>query len=194
MATRILVTGATGTVGQPLVEQLAAQEGVVVRAASRSTGKAVKDRNIEYVPFDYDDAACLQQALADVQKVCLVTPFVPELFDYESALIAQLRHAGVGQVVKLSVVGAGLDNGITLGRVHGQLEQLVRDTGLDHTFLRPMPFMQNYANFMSETIQEDNAFFLPMGQGPVGVVDARDVAAVAVKALTSRATKVRPTR
>lgn len=184
MATRILVTGATGTIGQPLVEQLAGMEGVVVRAASRSTGKAMKDRNIEYVPFDYGDAASIRQALQEVQKVCLVTPFVPELFDFESAVIAQLRQSQVQQVVKLSVVGADQHDGITLGKLHGQLEQLVRDTGKPYTFLRPMPFMQNYANFMSETIQEENAFFLPMGPGKVGVVDARDVAAVAVRALT----------
>jgi uncharacterized protein YbjT (DUF2867 family) len=185
MATRILVTGATGTTGQLLVEQLAGMQGLAVRATSRSTGKAVKDGNIEYVPFDYHDAASIQRALHQVQKVCLVTPFVPELFDYESAVIAQLRQSGVQHVVKLSVAGADQHEGITFGKMHGQLEQLIQDTGLPFTFLRPMPFMQNYANFMSETIQEENAFYLPMGEGKVSVVDARDVAAVAVKALAA---------
>lgn len=184
MATRILVTGATGTTGQPLVEQLAGMQGVAVRAASRSTRKALKDRNIEYIPFDYSDAASIQNALQEVQKVFLVTPLTPELFDFESAVIAQIRHSGVQHVVKISVAGADRQEGITFGKIHGQLEQLIRDTGIPYTFLRPMPFMQNYANFMNETIQSDNAFYLPMGEGKVSVVDARDVAAVAVKALT----------
>jgi uncharacterized protein YbjT (DUF2867 family) len=185
MATRILVTGATGTTGQLVVEQLAGLEGVAVRATSRSTRKALKDRNIEYIPFDFSDVSSIQKALQDVQQVCLVTPFIPELFDYESAVIAQLRHSGVQHVVKLSVAGAGQQDEITFCKMHGQLEELVHDTGVPYTFLRPMPFMQNYANFMSETIQSDNAFYLPMGEGKVSLVDTRDVAAVAMKALTS---------
>jgi uncharacterized protein YbjT (DUF2867 family) len=184
MATKILVTGATGTTGQPLVEQLAGMEGVAVRAATRSTGKAVKDRNIEYVPFDYENVASIQHALREVQQVYLVTPFVPEMFAYESRVIEQLRHSGVEHVVKLSVVGAGQQD-IPFGKIHGELERLIQETGIAYTFLRPMSFMQNYANFMSETIQSDNAFYLPVGEGKISVVDARDVAAVAAKALTS---------
>jgi uncharacterized protein YbjT (DUF2867 family) len=184
MATKILVIGATGTTGQPLLEKLAGTEGVVVRAATRTPGKMVRDRNIEYVPFDYKEVSSIQKALQEVQKVYLVTPFVPELLDYESAVIEQVRHSGVEQVVKLSVVGADQDDGATPAKIHGQLEQLIRDTGVAHTFLRPVYFMQNYANFMSETILSENAFYLPMGEGKVSVVDTRDVAAVAYKVLT----------
>jgi uncharacterized protein YbjT (DUF2867 family) len=184
MATKILVIGATGTTGQPLLEKLAGTEGVVVRAATRTPGKVVRDRNIEYVPFAYKEVSSIQKALQNVQKVYLVTPFVPELFDFESAVIEQLRHSGVELVVKLSVVGADQDDGTTPVKIHRQLEQLIRDTGVAHTFLRPGFFMQNYANIMSDTILAENAFYLPMGEGKVSVVDTRDVAAVAYKVLT----------
>jgi uncharacterized protein YbjT (DUF2867 family) len=106
------------------------------------------------------------------------------MFDYECTVIEQIRQAGVEHVVKLSVLGADQQNGITPQKIHGELEQRIRDTGMAYTFLRANSFMQNYANFMSETIKSQNAFYLPVGSGKVSVVDIRDVAAVAVKALT----------
>lgn len=45
--------------------------------------------------------------------------------------------------------------------------------------------MQNFITFFGQTIKTQNAFYLPVGDGKVSVVDVRDVAAVAVQALTS---------
>lgn len=184
MATNILVTGATGTTGQPIAEQLSRLEGVAVRAATRSPGKVAQDGKTAYVPFDYEEVSSIQKALEGVQKVYLVTPFVPEMFDYESRVIAQLSQAGVQHVVKLSVIGADPENGITPQKIHGQLEQLIRETGIPYTFLRPGSFMQNYAHYMSQTIKSQQAFYQPLGEGKLSLVDARDIAAVAGKALT----------
>lgn len=183
MATKILVTGATGTTGHSVVEQLSKVEGIKVRAASRAADRVAPGNRVESVAFDYSDLSSIQNALQGVQKVYLVTPFIPELEAYESNVIGQLRQAGVQHVVKLSVIGAGPDSA-TPQQIHGRLEQQIRDTGIAYTFLRPSYFMQNLANYMSYTIKEHDAFFEPLGAGKRGMVDTRDIAAVAVKTLS----------
>ncbi|HEV2731390.1 MAG TPA: NmrA family NAD(P)-binding protein, partial [Terriglobales bacterium] len=57
-------------------------------------------------------------------------------------------------------------------------------TGVPYTFLRPNGFMQNMVNYNAPTINTQNAFYGSEGDGRVSHIDLRDVAAVAVKALT----------
>jgi uncharacterized protein YbjT (DUF2867 family) len=49
--------------------------------------------------------------------------------------------------------------------------------------LRPNEFMQGFINFQGTTIKSNNAFYIPAEDAKVSFVDARDIAAVAVKAL-----------
>ena len=62
---------------------------------------------------------------------------------------------------------------------------MIEESGIAYTFLRPNAFMQNFVNFYSHTIKEQGALSLPAGDGKVSFVDARDIAAVAVQALTN---------
>ncbi|MDQ0220200.1 SDR family oxidoreductase [Peribacillus cavernae] len=187
MATKILVTGATGATGQQLVEKLSGMEGISVQAATRSIDKYKNNSNIEYVRFDYNDVSTIRNALQGVDKVFLVTAAVPEMFENEKRVIEEIKNASVKQIVKLSVAGAGLgEEGITFGKLHYRLEEMVKETGIAYTLLRPMSFMQNYSNFMSQAIKTQDAFYLPMGDGKVSIVDTRDIASVAVKAFTEQ--------
>ena len=52
------------------------------------------------------------------------------------------------------------------------------------TFLRPNSFMQNAVTFMSKTIQTEGAFYSASGDAKISHVDVRDIAAMAVRALT----------
>ena len=49
--------------------------------------------------------------------------------------------------------------------------------------MRPNEFMQGFINFQGTTIKSNNAFYIPAEDAKVSFVDARDIAAVAVKAL-----------
>ena len=51
--------------------------------------------------------------------------------------------------------------------------------------MRPVGFMQNFINFFGQTIKNQNAFYLPAGDGKVSFVDVRDIAVVAVKTLVA---------
>ncbi len=66
-----------------------------------------------------------------------------------------------------------------------QIEKMIDESGTPFTFLRPNFFIQNFVNFHLHTIKEQGAFYQFMVDSPVSLVDVRDIAAVAVRALTN---------
>ncbi len=68
--------------------------------------------------------------------------------------------------------------------MHRPVEEAIEASGLAWTFLRPNSFMQNVMTFMSPTIRAESAFYSASGQARISHVDVRDIAAVAVQALT----------
>ncbi|HEY1024322.1 MAG TPA: SDR family oxidoreductase [Sphingobacteriaceae bacterium] len=180
----ILILGATGTTGQQVLQRLADIPDIRLRAATRHPEANHKVNAAEYVKFDYTEKATIEKAIKGVQKVFLVTPFVPELFEYEKAVIDAVKDASVEHIVKVSVTGAEDRHGTAIGKIHGNLESLISETGIPYTFLRPFSFMQNFSNHASYTIRSQNAFYQPAGDGKINSIDTRDIAAVAAKALT----------
>jgi uncharacterized protein YbjT (DUF2867 family) len=87
-------------------------------------------------------------------------------------------------MVKLSVMAADVEPGTIIGRLHRQEEKIIEESGITYTFLRSGAFMQNFINFFGQTIKNQNAFYLPAGDGKVSFVDGRDIAAVVAKLLT----------
>jgi uncharacterized protein YbjT (DUF2867 family) len=68
-------------------------------------------------------------------------------------------------------------------RYHAAVEAAIQVSGMTYTFLRPNLFMQGLLNFRS-TITSQSAFYAAIGDAKVSVVDVRDIADVAVAALT----------
>jgi uncharacterized protein YbjT (DUF2867 family) len=64
------------------------------------------------------------------------------------------------------------------------VEKIIEESGIPFAFLRPNSFMQNFVTRSSQTKRNQNAFYLPAGDGKISFVDARDVAAVAAEVLT----------
>ena len=80
---------------------------------------------------------------------------------------------------------AGADGqAFSFAKVHRPVERDIEASGLGWTFLRPNGFMQNVPNFFAATIKSQGAFYLPSRDCRISHVDVRDIAAVAVKALT----------
>ncbi|GIF39339.1 NAD(P)H-binding protein [Actinoplanes xinjiangensis] len=173
----ILVTGATGTVGRHVV-QLLHQGGHPFRAMSRHPPGAGAVR------ADFDDPASLRRAVTGVRAVFLLTaPAVPSP-DHDLALLAAAREAGVASIVKLSAIGTGERFGeVTVGAWHQAAERAVRTSGMAWTMLRPSSFAAN-ARHWAAIIDAGQPVPNLTGDGRQGVVDPRDIAAVAVEALT----------
>lgn len=169
----MLVTGATGNVGAPLVEALRAA-GADVRPAARHT------RDPDGVRFDFLDPATWDAAFAGVRSMFLVRP--PRIADVHRDLVpavARARELGVRHVVLLSVQGAGLVPVLP----HAGAERWLRRSGLAWTFLRPSYFDQNLTTVFAADIRDRDRIVVPAGNGRTAFVDARDVAAVAARAL-----------
>jgi uncharacterized protein YbjT (DUF2867 family) len=184
----ILVMGATGTLGGEVVKQLSSSTPAVnIKAGVHSAQNVnkVKDGDkVEVVLIDYNKPETLKEALSQVDKLFLLTPDVPNAHELASKLVIEAKKAGIRHIVKLSVMGADLEADVGTFRLHRQAEEIIEQSGIPFTFLRPNEFMQNFINFHSHFIKNNNAFYLPLEDAKVSLVDVRDIAAVAVKSLT----------
>ncbi|MFI6351784.1 NAD(P)H-binding protein [Streptomyces sp. NPDC050743] len=161
----IVVTGATGNVGRALVDRLLAA-GRPVRALTRDPQRAALPAGAEVVRFRPDDPAALFGGAT-------------ALFLYAQAgapdLLQAARAHGVRHVVLLSsgIIQEGADETHPIHVMHATVEQQIRDSGLDWTFLRPNAFATNalqwapqvragntvrgvFANALSAPIHEDD--------------------------------------
>ena len=179
----ILVTGATGKVGSEVVRQLAAA-GTPVRALVRDPvgASGIRLPGVEIVSGDLARPETLAPALAGVERVFLLTPAHRDMLEYESNVVDAAAASGARRIVKVSVAG-GPDAGTQIGRWHWAGEKKIESSGLDFTFLRPTLYMQQMLVY-ARSISLTGTFSAPLGTGAVAIVDARDVAAVAVRTLT----------
>ncbi|QLG47754.1 NAD(P)H-binding protein [Natrinema halophilum] len=175
----VLVTGATGTDGCRGVDGLRDAPDVTVAAASRHPARARDRLNCATVAFDFTDPTSYRDAFADVDAMFLVRP--PALSRVRRDVVPALAAAvgaGVERVVFLSVIGADRNPLVP----HARIESWLADAGLETTFLRASFFMQNLSTTHREEIR-DGRLAVPAGDGKTSLVEARDVAAVAVRAL-----------
>ena len=181
----ILVVGATGTVGGEVMAQLA-EAGTARRAMVRDVGRAVtaglRNEGAELVRGDLDEPASLIAAMEDVDAVLVVTANTPAQVAQETAAIDAAAKAGVDHIVKLSVPGTSADASFDLLRFHYDIEQHLAASGVPHTVVRPIWFMQNLLHVAPALTHED-VLRLPLGDGPIGAVDVRDLAAVIIALL-----------
>ncbi len=183
MGNPILVTGATGNVGAEIVRQLSAGEHRF-RVAQRNlqhNSNWSPSSNIEYVEFDFKKPSTFAQAFQGVKKVFLMRP--PALSQVKTYIYPAIDSAiasGVEQIVFLSLLGAESNPIVP----HAQVEKYIQSVGIPYTFLRASFFMQNLSTTHRQDIQQRNEIFLPAGKGKTSFIDVRDIATVAVKALT----------
>lgn len=176
MSRRVLVTGATGTTGAAVVSELAADGTSEVLAAVRDP--STYDGPATPIRFDFTDPGTYD-AFEGVDAVYLVRP--PALGRVELdqfPAIDAMERAGVERVVLLSVLGAEKNPLLP----HRRLEKRLERSSLSWTFLRAAYFAQNFETTHREEVRRGE-LFVPAGDGRVGVIDARDVAAVAARAL-----------
>ena len=195
----ILVTGATGTVGSEVVKQLVSSSSsssdnndIIIRAAFHSQNKADifkqynNKKTIQIVNMDYNKSETIADALNHVDKLFLLNLPAPNMAVYSNLVKEIRKYGGINHIVKLSSMAAEETGFETIiGRIHREEEKIIEESGIPSTFLRPGSFMQNFVNFLGQTIKTQNAFYLPAGDGKVSFVDARDIAAISVRALTN---------
>ena len=180
----ILVSGATGNNGTEILKRLATgdvQVRAMVRNLDHASGIALP--HVEVVEGDFDRPETLLAALAGVERAFLLTNSSERAQAQQIAFIDAARQSGVAHVVKLSQFDADVNAPGRFQRYHAVVEAALQASGLAYTLLRPNLYMQGLLNFRS-TIATQNAFYAAAGDAKVSVVDVRDIAEVAVAALT----------
>jgi uncharacterized protein YbjT (DUF2867 family) len=184
----ILVTGATGNVGSEVSKQLSNILDINIKAAIHSADslKRLKENNkkIEAVQIDYNKPETLKKALKNVDKLFFLSRDSPIMTELASNVITEAKNAGIKHIVRLSAKGADVKAESPSLRLHRQVEEIIEESGIPYTILRPNEFMQNFINLHGPSIRSNNAFHMAVGDARVSIIDVRDIAAVAVKTLT----------
>lgn len=181
MIHKILITGATGNVGTEVVRNMRDEASIRAAVLDVAKARAALGDDLEYVQFDFLKPETFANAFAGIDRVFLVRP--PALSNVQRDIapaIQAAREAGVKQVVFLSLQGVE-QNRIT---PHYKIEQLLRNSGMDWTFLRASFFMQNLSTTHRDEIREFGAITVPVGKAKTSFIDVRDIGAVAARVLS----------
>ncbi|MBM7056676.1 NAD(P)H-binding protein [Streptomyces durocortorensis] len=168
----ILVTGATGTVGRRVVEQLL-ERGEHVRALTRDPARAEFPAGVDVVRGDLTDPASLAPALDGVTGLHLIT-FGGEFFaplETADEILALAKKAGVRRVTVLHGGGAT------------PMETAVRASDFAWTVVMPVEFMANALEW-APGIKSEGVVREPFVGRLSAMVHEADIGAVAAVALT----------
>jgi uncharacterized protein YbjT (DUF2867 family) len=179
----ILVTGATGNIGRQVVSQLR-ETGARIRALTRNPDHAGLPNDVHVVGGDLSSPDTLDRSLEGVTAVFLVCrpgtqktmPALLDRFAKRARRIVFLSSAAVRDDLE--------EQTDPIGQMHIEIEHLIEKPGWEWTFLRPGSFATNAALWWGPQIREGNVVRWPYGAAAVAPIHERDIAAVAVRALT----------
>ncbi|MFI9100231.1 NmrA family NAD(P)-binding protein [Streptomyces fildesensis] len=175
--TRILVTGATGTIGRHIVSSLAGT-GLDVRALARDPDRAALPEGVEVVRGDLTAPETLEPALRDVERVYLMWPGIPVDPRVVKAIAEHAQH-----IVYLSTDVSDLADGEQATSFHQEIERQIRASGIAWTFLRAIDFATNTLGWAGQIRQ--GVVRWPYGQASRSLIHERDIADVAAHVLTT---------
>jgi uncharacterized protein YbjT (DUF2867 family) len=184
---RIFVTGATGNVGGGLLRELSAAGTVCIAGLRSDTDARQMPAQCETRNFDFADESLLQPALDGADGLFLMVPFCESMVEWGRRVVEAARSMRVRFIVRLSGLGAAADCPSAMGRLHGLIDEAVRESGIDHCILRCNSFMQNFSGLYRGMIRERGLIQLPEGDAKACFLDTADIASVAAAVLLAPA-------
>jgi uncharacterized protein YbjT (DUF2867 family) len=186
----ILVTGATGKTGAPVVQQLI-QRGFPVRALVRSLddrAARLEQLGAEVVVGDFIDLASMRRAMDGVERVYFVyPPQGDKLVEATAIAAAAAKDAGVTALVNMSQISAREDSQSLLARHHWQSEKIFDWAGIGAIHIRPTFFAEMLYILGAQSIAVEGKLYLPYGSEKHAPIAAADISRVVVGLLTDPA-------
>lgn len=181
---RVLVVGATGTVGREVAGQLVSA-GAAVRAMVREPATARLPPKADVRCGDLTAPDTLDEALSGIDAVFLVWTAPPDAAAPALERIARRARRVVYLSAPIKTLHpffqASLPNASSV--LHEQNERLIQQSGMEWTFVRPGMMASNALAWWAPHIRVGDIVRWPYLAAPTAPVDERDVAAVAVRAL-----------
>ena len=175
----IVVLGATGRVGRQVVSQLSERD-LPVRAVSRRARAEAWPAAVDPAQADLADPASLEPVLRGADALFLIWPFTSaELTRGLAPKVAEIAARQVSRIIYLSAQPAAGRPGSFWALV----ERAIEDSGTEWSFLRPTGFAANTL-LWADQIRSGDTVRWPFGAAARSLIDERDIAAVAVRALT----------
>jgi uncharacterized protein YbjT (DUF2867 family) len=186
----ILVTGATGTVGRQVIEQLV-KRGADVRALARDPAKAKLPAGVTVVQGDLLDVDLLRGALSGVSTLFLLNAVAPDEFTQALIALNLAREAGVERIVYLSVIHSDLYVNVPHFAGKFAVERMIEKMGFNATILRPAYFMNNDLT-IKDVVTGYGVYPMPIGSKGLAMIDARDIGEIAATELVRREQSATP--
>jgi uncharacterized protein YbjT (DUF2867 family) len=173
----VLVVGATGNTGGAVLRELLGR-GAKVRALTHSPEKAdaLRALGAEPVVGDLTDPASLAPAFDGIERAYVAVPPGEHQAELEENAYAVAEQAGVYHVVKVGFIGQSPESPMRFARAHAEAFDALQASSLRWTLLQCCGFMQNYLVTPPGITARPDA--------KVAHVDARDIGAVAARALS----------
>jgi uncharacterized protein YbjT (DUF2867 family) len=175
----ILITGATGTIGSTLVQQLQKAGIPALTMSSREGSHARRMASFESV-------AQLTEAFHGIDTLFVLLPLVPHKLQLARNVAQAAVAAGVKHIVRSSGAGADVNAIFSLPRLQGEIDAIFTQSGIPSTFLRNAGFMQNYITFQKQMVK-DGMLYAATADAAQSLIDVRDIAAVAAHILQNPA-------
>lgn len=181
---KVLVTGATGTVGSELVKALL-QRGADVRAFTRKQPKpGTFPGAVEIALGDLGDPLSLAEAIKGTDKLFLLIGSVADELTQALTAYGLAKRAGLKHVTYLSVFKADQFLEVPHFAAKFAVEEAIRGGGMPYTILRPGYFVQNERR-LQHVLTGPGVYPIPAGNQGLAAVDVRDIAEVAAISLTA---------
>jgi NAD(P)H dehydrogenase (quinone) len=182
----IAVTGATGKLGQLVVEGLLGRlpaSQIVAAVRSPEKAAALAARGVLIRKADYSLPASLPAALAGCQKLLLISSNeIGRRAEQHRAVVEAAKAVGLGQLVYTSVLRADV-NTLGLAADHKATEAMILASGLPYTLLRNGWYIENYTENLAAALAH-GALLGSAGEGRIRAASRADFAEAAVAVLT----------
>jgi uncharacterized protein YbjT (DUF2867 family) len=171
-ARKVLVIGASGGVGRSLLQQLLATSNPpAIRVSTRKQAKASFPSSVEVVEGDLENITSYSKLFNGVDQAFIYANPNASL----SHLLTAAKDGGVQCIVLLSSMTVEFDPESSIGKIHLEAENAIKESGIAYTFIRPRNFSSNTRRFWAPTIAKTGKLWITYPRSQCAPVSEDDM-------------------